>query len=53
MEVGPNREFLAELDVSGLPTFLFYRNGQKKSLLAGANILIEEIRDHTARLLEH
>lgn len=53
MEVAPNREFLVELGVSGLPTFLFYKNGQEESSLAGTNILIEEIRDHTARLAEN
>ena len=52
MEVGPNREFLIELGVSGLPTFLFYQNGQERSSLAGTNLLIEEIEEHTARLLE-
>ena len=52
MEVGPNREFLVELGVSGLPTFLFYRNGQEKSSVAGSNVLIEEIKEHTAKVLE-
>jgi len=51
MEIGPNRELLIELNVSGLPTFLFYKNGQKSSFLAGKNIFLDEIKDHSDRLL--
>ena len=50
MEIGPNRELLIELNVSGLPTFLFYKDGQKASFLAGKNIFLEEIKDHSAKL---
>ena len=51
MEAGPNRQLLIELNVSGLPTFLFYQNGQKSSFLAGKNILLDEIKDHSKRLM--
>jgi thioredoxin 1 len=51
MAIGPNRELLIELNVSGLPTFLFYKNGQKASFLAGKNIFLDEIKDHSERLL--
>ena len=51
MEIGPNRQLLIELNVSGLPTFLFYKNGQKSSILAGKNIFLDEIKDHSERLL--
>ena len=51
MEIGPNRELLIELNVSGLPTFLFYNKGQQASFLAGKNILLDEIKDHTEKLL--
>ena len=51
MEIGPNRELLIELNVSGLPTFLFYKNGQKSSFLAGRNIFLDEIKDHSQKLL--
>jgi len=51
MEAGPNLEFLAELDVSGLPTFLFYKDGEVKGSLAGTNILMEEITAETEKLL--
>ena len=51
MEVGPNRELLIELNVSGLPTFLFYKNGQKASFLAGKNIFLDEIKDHSKKLI--
>jgi len=50
MEIGPNRQLLIDLNVSGLPTFLFYKNGQKSSFLAGKNIFLDEIKDHTERL---
>ena len=51
MEIGPNRQLLIELNVSGLPTFLFYKNGQKSSFLAGRNIFLDEIKDHSEKLL--
>jgi len=51
MEAGPNLKFLAELDVSGLPTFLFYKDGEVKSSLAGTNILLDEITAETEKLL--
>ena len=52
MEAGPNLDFLAELDVSGLPTFLFYKDGKVKGSLAGTNILMDEITAETEKLLE-
>jgi hypothetical protein len=51
MEAGPNLKFLAELDVSGLPTFLFYKDREVKSLLAGTNILMDEITAETEKLI--
>ena len=51
MEIGPNRELLIELEVSGLPTFLFYKNGLQSSSLAGSNIFMEEIRDSMEQLV--
>jgi len=51
MEIGPNRQLLIELNVSGLPTFLFYKNGQKSSILAGQNIFLDEIKDDSESLL--
>ena len=51
LEPGPNLQFLADLDVSGLPTFLFYKDGEVKSSLAGSNILLDEITAETAKLL--
>ena len=52
MELGPNREYLVELGVSGLPTFLFYKNGQELASLAGRNILMDEIWEHADKLLQ-
>lgn len=43
MEPGPNLEFLADLGVSGLPTFLFYTGGDVKVSLAGTHIQMDEI----------
>jgi hypothetical protein len=51
MSAGPNREFLIELDISGFPSFLFYKNGRKKSFLAGSNTRIEEIREQIEMLV--
>lgn len=52
MELGPNREFIVELGISGLPAFLFYKNGQQWSSLAGRSILMNEIREQFDRLLQ-
>jgi thiol-disulfide isomerase/thioredoxin len=51
LNIGPNREFLIELGISGLPSFLFFKNGHEISTLAGRNILMDEIMDHTQKLL--
>ena len=51
MQIGPNRQLLIDLNVSGLPTFLFYKSGQKSSMLAGKNIFLDEIKDHSEKLL--
>ena len=51
MAAGPNLKFLAELDVSGLPTFLFYKDREVKGLLAGTNILMDEITAETEKLV--
>lgn len=52
MEVAPNRELLIELGVSGFPTFLFYRDGQQVSSLAGVHTQLEEIRESAQALLQ-
>ncbi len=51
MELTSNREFLIELGISGLPSFLFYKNGQQYTSLAGVNTRLEEIREHAQKLL--
>ena len=50
MEIGPNRQLLIELNVSGIPSFLFFKQGQKSSVLAGRNIHLDEIKDHIEKL---
>lgn len=52
LEAGPHLQLLVDLDVSGLPTFLFYKDGRLKGSLAGTNILMDEIAAETAKLLE-
>jgi thiol-disulfide isomerase/thioredoxin len=52
LDIGPNRELLIDLGVSGLPCFLFFKNGQQVDYLAGKNILMEEIADQTQNLLK-
>lgn len=51
LEPGPNLQFIADLGVSGLPTFLFYKDGEVKGSLAGQNILMDEITAETEKLL--
>jgi len=45
IEAGPNREFLVELDIGGLPSFLFYKDGREFGSLGGVNTRLEEIRE--------
>ncbi len=51
LDAGTNLAFLAELGVSGLPTFMFYSNGELKATLAGTNIMMEEVESETEKLL--
>lgn len=51
MAAGPNLQFLSDLGVSGLPTFLFYKDGEERSSLAGVNILMDEITAEIKKLL--
>ncbi|MGD8836130.1 MAG: thioredoxin family protein [Desulfobacteraceae bacterium] len=51
MEMVSNRQLLIDLNVSGLPSFLFFKNGQKAGVLAGRSIFLDEIRDHCEKLL--
>jgi hypothetical protein len=39
------------LGVSGLPTFLLYKDGEVKGSLAGTNILMDEITAETEKLV--
>jgi thiol:disulfide interchange protein len=51
LEIVSNQQLLIDLNVSGLPSFLFFKNGQKASVLAGGHILLDEIKDHSEKLL--
>ncbi len=52
MKPGPNLKFLADLGVSGLPTFLFYKDGEVKVSLAGTHTRMDEIAAAVEKLLE-
>jgi thioredoxin 1 len=51
MEIVSNQQLLIDLNVSGLPTFLFFKNGQKAGVLAGNNITLAEIERYCTKLL--
>ena len=51
LDAGTNLAFLAELGVSGLPTFMFYSRGELKATLAGTNVRMEEVEAETQKLL--
>ena len=47
-----NRRFCMSLKVMGLPTFLFYKNGECLKRLSGDEVTLEAIRAVADRLLE-
>ena len=47
-----NRRFCMSLKVMGLPTFLFYKNGECLKRLSGDEVTLEAIRAAADRLLE-
>jgi thioredoxin 1 len=47
-----NRRFCMSLKVLGLPTFLFYKNGECCQRLSGDEVNLEAIRAAAARLLD-
>ena len=48
-----NRRFCMGLKVMGLPTFLFYKNGECLERLSGDEVSLEAVKAAAARLLEH
>jgi thioredoxin 1 len=46
-----NRRFCMSLKVMGLPTFLFYKNGECKERLSGDEVTLETIKAAAERLM--
>lgn len=52
VNAGANRRLIDSLNITGVPTFLFYKNGQLFDTLAGAHLKKDEIREKTEELLQ-
>jgi thioredoxin 1 len=52
LDASKNRRLCLSLKVLGLPTFLFYKNGQECQRLIGGALKIEEIEDAMKKLIE-
>lgn len=46
-----NRRFCMSLKIMGLPTFLFYKNGEIQSKLSGEEVTIDSIKAEAAKLV--
>lgn len=46
-----NRRLCISLRVMGLPTFLFVKDGEVANRITGDEITIDDIREHTAKLV--
>jgi thioredoxin 1 len=51
LNVMENRRLCISLKVMGVPTFLFYRNGEQKERITGEQVTLEAIRTGTEKLL--
>jgi len=51
VSAGQNKDLLKSLNISGLPTFLFYKNGELSGTLVGNNLDREELWKRTEELL--
>lgn len=51
LNVAENRRLCATLRVMGVPTFLFYKNGEIASRITGDEVTIEAIKEHTESIL--
>ena len=52
VNAGANRKLVDILNVTGVPTFLFYKNGQLFATMAGAHLKKDDIRKKTEELLK-
>jgi len=46
-----NRRFCMSLKIMGLPTFLFYKNGEMQAKLSGEEVSIDSIKAEAAKLV--
>lgn len=51
VNVMENRRLAITLKVMGVPTFLFYANGERKEIITGDEVTIEAVRAGAERLL--
>jgi len=51
LNVMENRKLVIDLRVMGVPTFLFYSNGEQKERITGGDVTTEAIRAAAERLL--
>jgi len=50
VDASKNRRLCLELKVMGLPTYLFYKNGESVGKLSGAEIKIQDIEEQVRKL---
>jgi thioredoxin 1 len=51
IDASKNRRLCLNLKVLGLPTFLFYKNGQEVDRLSGGSLKIEEIETSVEKII--
>ena len=52
VNAGANRKLIDSLNIMGVPTFLFYKNGKLFDTMTGSHLQKDEIRDKTEKLLQ-
>jgi len=50
VDASKNRRLCLELKVLGLPTYLFYKNGEGVARLSGGEIRIQDIEEHVRQI---
>ena len=51
LNVAENRRLVISLKVMSVPTFLFYKGGERVKTLVGDEVSLEAVRKHTQELL--
>jgi thioredoxin-like negative regulator of GroEL len=51
LDAGANRGFIGTLNIKGVPTFLFYKNGKLFDTLTGSHLKKDQIREKTGALI--